>query len=124
MAVREIPRGRHDTGNADEVRRGSDGHWANVQRGAAEGDSLARATYALARSCGDTGIAAARKTGHTARGPHPVANDGRGPRASCKRDLRAHENRSLVHSATRRDQADEPPGRERDRGNGFPRFAA
>src|SRR6266705_2930382 len=97
MAVRKISRRGQHSRNADEVRRRSDGDWPDVQRSAAKGHSLAGAEHAVARSVGNAGFAAARKIGNAPAGPHPLAADGHGPWTSGPGNLRADEDRSVVH---------------------------
>src|SRR6266567_4335166 len=99
MAVRKVSRGRQHSRNADEIGRRSDGHWPDLQRSAAKGNSLAGTEHAVARSFGNAGFAAARKIGNAPAGPHPLAADGHGPRTSGPGNLRADEDRSMVHPA-------------------------
>ena len=80
--------------------------------------------YALARAGGNAGFAAARKTGHAAAGSHSLAADRAGARTARRRNLRADENRSVVHPADGGNHRDESPGRARDGRNGFGGIAA
>ena len=94
----KFPWCRQHAGNANEIRWRSDGHRANLQRGTAEGDSVAGAQHAMARARRDAGFFAARKTGHTAPRSHSLVADRRGTRFAVGRNLRANKNRSMVHS--------------------------
>ncbi len=49
LGLREVPRGRSDADDPDEVRRRGDGHRAHLQGGAPEGGALARAGSRRAR---------------------------------------------------------------------------
>ena len=57
-----------DADDADEVRRRSDGHWADVCGGFEQGDSIARAAYAVAGAGGSFCGVAARAIGGAAAG--------------------------------------------------------
>src|SRR5260221_536988 len=124
MAVREISRRGHYARHADEIRRRSDGHWAHVQRGAAEGHSFSRAAYSLACAGGNAGFAAPRKIVDAAARSYSLAFDGGRARIARRRDLRADENRSVVHSPTGRVERDEPARCRRNRRDGLEGIAA
>src|SRR5258708_39116434 len=99
MAVRKVSRRGQHSRNADEIGRRSHGDWPDLQGSAAEGNSLAGAEHAVARSIGNARFAPARKIGDGQARSHPLAADGHGPRTSSATNLRADEDRSVVHPA-------------------------
>src|SRR5260370_29353302 len=99
MAVREISRRGQHSRNANEIGWRSDGDWPDVQGSAAEGHALAGAEHSVARSVGNAGFVVARKIGNAQAGPHPLAADRHGAWTAGAGNLRADEDRSVVHPA-------------------------
>ena len=101
VAIREISRQRHHAHHADEIRRRSDGHRPHVPGGALQGHSRARAEQRLAPARRSHHRASARKAARARPGPPPLALRSARTRHEPRGSLRTHENRSLVHRASR-----------------------
>ena len=116
LELREVPAGRPDAHDADEVGRRGDGDRPHLQGSVHEGRALARARpqrsavrAVRARRGGRCGAAEAAGGADRPAPVGPVPRDR--PRLERRADSRDHEDRSVVPAAVRGDPRAAPPGR-------------